>query len=1077
MSKKDSNNTNQIIFDFEKVRWPENEKFPLNQKNRGRSVEAIVYNDIKNSKDYIIVTGFTSLSNLIDFFGSQDFEKLKKIRILIGFEPNVRGRKKYLKFKLDKEIKDYWLKRGLSIMLGGAVINLIEKIDNGLVEFKYKDKLHAKLYVGDEHAILGSSNFSKNGLNYQEEANIRVSKKQQQEQYNSIKLIAESYYEDALCYNGKIKELLNDLIQNVTWEEALARAIAEMLEGNWLQEYKEILIKLEQAKLWPTQWKGLAQAVSILQNQSNVLIADPTGAGKTKLCTSLILALKHWLFEIGKNYKTNSLVICPPLVVPKWEEEFRTLRRIDNSQLSMGLLNNASKRNKKKIIDYLSFANILTIDEAHNYLSTKSNRTNLIKSNNADYKVLVTATPISKKVEDLLRLIELLDIDNLTDEDFEKFKELVNKPNLRSNEENIQNLRSFISKFTVRRTKKSLNKEIEKAPEEYLNKLNKTCKFPKQIEKTYLTKEIDSDKEIVLKINQLASQIKGVTYLISFNKPKFEITREESLKGYIEKRISSGRALSIYMIRAALRSSNVALVEHIEGTQKAMDYYDFKGKVNKTGNKLARIQQLISKGKIPRKNKMFKDVFFPTWLLNEEEYLTACNEELMIYQGISTLAKKLSSNRELGKVEELVRIGKKHQNILAFDSTVITLHYLKKLFIDNYPTHNILVASGSEKDKDSKKVLEIFGLESKAKENYIAMCSDKMSESIDLQRASCILLLDMPSVLRIVEQRIGRVDRMDSLHDDIEIYWPDDSDEYSLKADSRLIETNTMVEQIYGSNFNVPAVLKERFFKNLNSTSDIIKEYNDFINKDESWTGIHDSFQPIVELKEGKKPLINESLYEEFKDVSSSVKTKVSFLNSDKDWCFFALRGDKNKSPKWYFIDSENKIHIDFPDICLQLRRHITKKSKGLEWQDKSLKRYIELFKKKERDLLQPKKKRALEVAEHILLSKLKYRDLSFEQKSIYTSMLNIFSSNTSIAIDYERLADEWISLLQPYLNNKREKNKRKKQKYNLNSLKQEHKKISLDINELKDILEGLPIIDSFDNKIASCIIGISQKN
>ena len=1075
---KDKKHTinDQFEFDFEKVKWPNNKKFPLNQKNRKRSVETIVYNDIISSEDYIIVTGFTSLSNLIDFFGSQDFERLKKIRILIGFEPNVRGRKKYLKFKLDREIKDYWLKKGLSIMLGGAVINLIDKIDKGVVEFKYKDKLHAKLYVGDENAILGSSNFSKNGLNFQEEANIRVNEINEEEQYKSIKLIAESYYEDALSYNGKIKELLNNLIQKVTWEEALARAIAEMLEGNWLNEYKEILTKLEQKKLWPTQWKGLAQAITILQNQSNVLIADPTGAGKTKLCTSLILALKHWLFEIGKNYRTNSLVICPPLVVPKWEEEFRTLRRIDNSQLSMGLLSHSSKRNKKKIADYLSFANILTIDEAHNYLSPNSNRTNLIKSNNADYKVLVTATPISKKVEDLLRLIELLDIDNLTDDDFEKFKELVKKPYLRSKEDNIQNLRNFISKFTVRRTKKLLNKEIEKDPEKYINRLNKTCKFPNQIEKTYLTKETELDKKIVLEINKLASQIKGITYLTSFNKPKFEITKEESLKGYIDKRISSGRALSIYMIRASLRSSKVALVEHIEGSQKAMDYYNFQGKVNKTGNKLARIQQLINKEKLPRKNKMFKDAFFPSWLLNDEEYLIACEEEIKIYKSISSLAKELSTNRELGKVKELVKIGKKHQNVLAFDSTVITLHYLKKLFFDNYPEHKILVASGSEKDKDSKRVLEIFGLESKTKENYIAMCSDKMSESIDLQRASCVLLLDMPSVLRIVEQRIGRVDRMDSLHNEIEIYWPDDSEEYSLKADSRLIETNTMVEQIYGSNFNVPTVLRERFFSNLDSTSDIIKEYIDFIDKDESWKGIHDSFQPIVELKEGTNPLIKESVYEEFRDVSSSVKTKVSFLDSDREWCFFALRGDTNKSPKWYFIDSENKIHIDFPDICLQLRNHITKNSKGLEWNDDALKKYVELFKKKERDLLQPKKKRVLEVAEYILTMKLKSKEIDDAHKSIFKSMLNLLKSNPKDAIDYERLAEEWIGILQPYLNEKREKNKRRKIRYNLISLKKDYNKIHLNISELNNIIEKTPIIDSIDNKIAACVIGVTHQ-
>ncbi len=304
----------QIPIDFEIIKWPDHSKFPLNIKSQARTTESILHEDIKNSTSYIIITGFTSLSNLVDLFGSKDFEKLKNVRILIGFEPNLKGRKSYQRFGLDKEIKDYWLKNRFSIMQGGAVIHLIEKIENGLIEFKFKDKLHAKIYVGDDFAILGSSNFSKNGLTKQEEANIRVSNSVnsflEMEQYDSIKLIANSFYDDATCYNDKIIELLKDLIQEVSWEEALARAISEILEGEWLNDYKEIQDKLEQTKLWPTQWKGLAQAVTILQRQSNVLIADPTGAGKTKLCTSTVLSLKHWLYEIGKNYSTNSLIIC-----------------------------------------------------------------------------------------------------------------------------------------------------------------------------------------------------------------------------------------------------------------------------------------------------------------------------------------------------------------------------------------------------------------------------------------------------------------------------------------------------------------------------------------------------------------------------------------------------------------------------------------------------------------------------------------------------------------------------------------------------------------------------------------------
>lgn len=228
-----NNETSQVIqtfIDFDKAKWPDQKEFPLNIKAQSTTVKSIVYPDIEESTEYIIVTGFTSLSNLIDLFGSRDFSNNRSVKILIGFEPNIKGRKKYLRLGLDKEIKDYWLKRGLSIMQGGAVMHLIEKINSGLIEFRFRDKLHAKIYVGDTHAILGSSNFSHNGLTSQEEANIRVKNNSenilQQSQYQNIKLIADSYYEDSFPYNEKIIDLLKNLIKEVSWQEALARAIS-----------------------------------------------------------------------------------------------------------------------------------------------------------------------------------------------------------------------------------------------------------------------------------------------------------------------------------------------------------------------------------------------------------------------------------------------------------------------------------------------------------------------------------------------------------------------------------------------------------------------------------------------------------------------------------------------------------------------------------------------------------------------------------------------------------------------------------------------------------------------------------
>ena len=106
-----THNPSQTSLDFQAVNWPEHASFPLNKKVGNSTVEDVIYSDIENSTSYLITTGFTSLSNLVDYFGSNEFVKLKIIRILIGFEPNIRGRRKYQTVRLDKEIKEYWLKK------------------------------------------------------------------------------------------------------------------------------------------------------------------------------------------------------------------------------------------------------------------------------------------------------------------------------------------------------------------------------------------------------------------------------------------------------------------------------------------------------------------------------------------------------------------------------------------------------------------------------------------------------------------------------------------------------------------------------------------------------------------------------------------------------------------------------------------------------------------------------------------------------------------------------------------------------------------------------------------------------
>lgn len=1080
--------SDQLSLDFKTGAhdWPPNEKYPLNwHSNDHRTVEQELLKDIEASTSFLIVTGFSSLSKLIEVFGEREFNTLGDVRIVLGWEPVFRAKKKFQNVSLDKAVKEYWLRQNYSIIHGGAIINLIEKIEKGKITFKFRDKLHAKIYIGSTHAILGSANFSHNGLTKQEEANIRVSREEENSQYLAFSQIAENYYDLAKDFNVVILDILKRLIQNVTWQEALARAIAEVLEGQWIEGYEELQAKLNMGKLWPFQRRGIAQAIYILQERSNVLIADPTGSGKTKTCSAVILTLIEWLWQQGRQDKTNPLIICPPLVRRNWQREFSTFRKLINNQLSMGLLSNAKNWNKKLVEDCLDLANIIVVDEAHNYLNPDSKRSASLKQANADYMILATATPINKRVDDLLRVVELLDVDNLSPEDFGFYRQLRERPQRSErpiDKSHLERLAGFISQFTVRRTKEEINHDIARDPSLYAKPDGGHYKFPEQNCLTYPTHETVADRKLAEEITVLASSLHGFNYLRDIRLPDYYGSVPDDLEAYVSLRIRAAKALSGYMIRAALRSSNVALVEHVEGAKIAIDHFGFTSSKSGTGNILNKLQ--VFRGKLPKIG--IPPGRLPTWMTDLEQYNEALNYDIDCYAKISELAKQMSGEREKGKVAELVRIQKNHRLVLAFDSTTITLDYFRSIFKKDYPSRKVMVVSGST-ETAAAKMMELYGLDSAVKnEGCIALCSDKMSEGVNLQGASAVVLLDMPSVLRIAEQRIGRIERMDSIYPEIDAFWPDDSEEFSLNGDRKIFKIAELSETVLGgSNLKLPLELKQKLgseghFKNVETTSEIINEYKKNSAKSTDWEGINNSFQPLVELKEGKRAMIPSKTYEQFKDVKSTIKTGVSFIRSSRKWCFIATRGTEQRSPRWVFIDDRGEFLSEFPAICAELRRILLPGTKDTPWNQQLLEEFITKMQEHERELLPWKKRRALEVGEYILS-----KHLATERKSkggpqdltrikLLQDALNQFQPIVGEdVIDYQNLAQIWIEKLQPILEKKREENKRNRKVFNFDSLKRDWRKVELDNTFLNRLIEDVHRATKIDRLIAACIIGV----
>ncbi len=1082
MAKTRNKKKNDILIDFEEIKYPAHEEFPLNVYPN--NVLNILSEDISSSTDFLIITGFTSLGHIIDFFGSKSFEQLKRVRIILGWAPDERVRKNLGIYELDKEIKEYWLEKGYSIVNSGAVIRIIELIQNDFIQFKFLDKLHAKIYISDNYAILGSSNFSKSGLKSQMEANIRIANSitnlTEKKQFEDVSLIANNFYNLGKNYKDKILELLANLLKITTWEEALARAITELIDRNWYRDFPDLYVKLNSLKLWPSQRIAIGEALYILQTQGCVLIAEPTGSGKTKLISTLTLILFHWLWETGRKDKSYTLTICPPLVRDNWEQETIDLMFAQNTQESMGILSFPESKRHVKLKKKLEIANILVIDEAHNYLNIDSNRSQSISEHIADQIILSTATPINKKAKDLVRLIDLLGVDNLSDDEgnnqLEHFKQL-KKLKYISRTKDLEELKKYIDKFIVRRTKYQLNKMIEQEPDKYLNKFGKRCKYPIQINEVYDTGEKQNDIEIATKINLLANELKGIIYLQSIEKPEYDFGIEDDI--YIQNRLSSAKNLAIYNIRAKLRSSKAAIIEHIEGTNAAKELYQFKSTKTDSGNIIEKLNKL--KQKVIRYD--FDKELLPIWITDNIEYQSVCEVEISLYKQIAELSKKLSNDREKCKIEKISKLFSKHKLIIAFDSAIITLDYLNKMIQNDIPDIVTYVIIGNT---DKLTTLKKFELGSVIEKKTLILCSDTLSEGVNLQIFSAMVFLDMPSVLRIAEQRIGRIDRLDSPHEKVEIYWPNDSDEFALKTDRKLVRTLLDAESLIGNNFTPPIEIMDKHLNQIIRPDEMINELKIAEKEDYIWSGIQDAFRPVHDLYDSENAIISKSTYSQLKGINADIKVKLSIGEGETSWFFIALKGDKSMSPRWFFIDENQKIYSDLSEICSLLRTKIdsvkqwrNSEQKWINSTTKHLNKYLSLLQTNERNILPNKRKRALKVAEEILYRQFNSKDTDKETKNLLFSVLNLFrptTLNDDYGTNFYMFSQLWLDKLNPFLAAKRKQNKWKNKVIYLNDLKSD-KSINFTFQELEEIRDSAPSTRQIWYNVASCIIAIPKSD
>ena len=947
--------------------WPDGQRFPLNEE--GHAVSHSVEADLRASKQPLLVTGFASLDRLIDFVA--DCEQPACIRLLLGAEPFDSRRDSFElgQHSFTREMEHYWLQRGISLLLSEKLIVCIDRLKAGQLHARYlagNKRLHAKIYLADDAVSLGSSNFTYPGMQGQHEANVRFTKTRDSARFRETQTIAENFWLLGRDYNDKLIALLEKLLQLVAWPEALARACAELLEGDWAKDYLERDNLNDVENLWPSQRKGIAQALYILDNHGSVLVADATGAGKTRMGANLIGAVRDHIVRSNRLRQGMAVMISPPTVKDSWERE-ATKSATPLRVHSHGELSHSRSRGHDYTVDSLRRAQILCVDEGHNFLNMGSARTQQILRNMADHVLLFTATPINKSASDLLRIANMLGADNLDDATVEAFRKMLGAKKLSRSltDVEIEMLRAAIRKFTIRRTKSQLNQMVDMEPEHYRDHTGKPCRYPEHNAKLYPLNESEQDCELAAQIRALAEQLYAVSH---FTKPieMPKILRQQGVteEKYLQGRLNSAKKIAAYIIMSSLRSSRISLAEHIEGTQKAAMDFGLKGfsRQHKSRGAVDKIQSLHT---LPE-NKL--SIALPDWLSDKKAHEAACKYDWKIYKQIYALLKKMSDAREREKAVLVTQMLDRHQLVLAFDSRPITLAFIEQMIQSESSFIEVLVATGESQDK-KKQMMEAFKHGSTRK-NLIGLCSDSLSEGVNLQQASVMVHLDMPSVVRVAEQRVGRVDRMDSPHEKIEVWWPDDARAFAISSDERFIERYETVENLLGSNMPLPEGMLAQNHAPI-APGDMLAEFERQLAV-EDWDGISDAFKSVRELVEGDAPLISKAMYEHYRAVKVRVLSRVSLVRSHAPWAFFCLSSGSFATPRWLMLPSlsAQPLH-DLDKICLELRSRLKEAPEQAMPMDKHastiLAHFINQLPRVERSLLPRRKQRALEQFEAVL--------------------------------------------------------------------------------------------------------------
>lgn len=749
-----------------------------------------------------------------------------------------------------------------------GIIQFIEDITSGKIQVKAhpEKNLHAKIYIFKPEnfnpnstgtVITGSSNFTDNGLGTSEQSNYEFNVELRR--YDDIKFASDEF---ELLWNEAVDILPID-IQELKKTTYLNEDFTPFeLYIKLLIEYFGKRIDYDPASvdmLLPDNYKRLTyQAEAAIEGYEKLMkyngffLADVVGLGKTVIAA---IIAKKFVFDNG--YHSKILIVYPPALEANWKMTIKDFHIWNNcSFVTTGSLHKVLDND---VLDYPNADefDLIIIDEAHKFrndtsqmyeklqMITKTDRKVAGPDGDVKKKVmLLTATPLNNHPADIENQVYLFqDRRNSTlpgvkdlqhfftplKEEYDKLKKdkVLNVAKVKSIFDRIRD--KVVEPLVIRRTRKDIENN-----KEYLKDIKQQgITFPKINPPNSVNYEFNEklsilfDKTITLltSLDENGKEVNGIQYY-RYRAIEFLIN-EEDRKRYGDVESISGRLSAIMktLLVKRLESSFFAFKKSLgrllKNTDHMINMFDENKiyvapdiDVNKyldEGDEEGLEVKINAKG---GNNQIYEAKDF------KEEFIHLLKADRELVADLVDGWKNINYDPKLEKfIVDLKKVflSKKvnHSNkLVVFTESTETMEYIQKATNEAGFKRTIGISAKNRKDKEKTIRLNFdANLEKDQWENdiHIIFTTEVLAEGINLHRSNVIVNYDVPWNSTRLMQRIGRVNRIGTEADEVNIFnfYPSDKSENQIKLTQTAIKKLQAFHSAFGEDSQIYSQLEE----------------------------------------------------------------------------------------------------------------------------------------------------------------------------------------------------------------------------------------------------------------------------